>query len=167
MKKILAVLLAAMMVLGAAMTVCAADSKTSPSGGDYSSPMKGRTDGGSVSFGSGSGSGVITTGTDGNWIMNSITDWNYRLNDGSLLRNRWAYVYNPYANSTDWFYFDANGTMLYGWQWIKDADGVTRLYHLYTVHDGNFGKCQLGGTVEGQTLNASGAVTVNGVVQTR
>ena len=168
MKKFFAVLLTTLMVLAVASTAMAAGSRVKPSGHGGGGGGGGSTpSGSSANANAGGPGGMFTTGKDGNWIMNSITDWNYRLNDGTLLRSRWAYVYNPYANSTDWFYFDPNGTMLYGWQWVRDMDGVTRLYYLHTAHDGNFGKCHLGGTVEGQTLSATGAVTVNGVVQTR
>lgn len=58
--------------------------------------------------------------------------------------------------------------MLTGWNWIKDADGVTRCYLLNPVSDGSRGACYMNGrTSDGWTVNASGAWTVNGVVQTK
>ena len=64
---------------------------------------------------------------------------------------------------------DANGNMLTGWQWIKGSDGVTRCYYLNPNKDNTLGACLIGPAVtpDGFTVDANGAWTVNGVVQTK
>lgn len=45
--------------------------------------------------------------------------WNYTLSNGTLLKDGWYYLRNPYAagdqSSNAWFYFDAEGDMQHGW----------------------------------------------------
>ena len=59
--------------------------------------------------------------------------------------------------------------MMTGWQWIKGSDGITRCYYLNPVSDNTLGACFMGPgtTPDGYTVDASGAWTVNGIVQTR
>ena len=87
--------------------------------------------------------------------------------------SQWALVANPYAQAgqpaASWFYFDAQGNMLTGWQWIKGSDGITRCYYLNPLQDGTLGACFMGPgiTPDGFMVDANGAWMVNGVVQMR
>ena len=88
---------------------------------------------------------------------------------GEVVRNEWALVpdslwTNPVGNLS-WFYFDENGNMLTGWQYIKGADGKYRLFYFNEEGNGLYGACLLGGTVDGKTLDADGHVVENGVVK--
>ena len=107
--------------------------------------------------GSDSPSGPSSYGTNG-WIS-SPGGWQYYEN-GYPARNKWIL----YANN--WYWFDANGTMLTGWQWIN-----RQCYYLNPNPNGGpipYGACWMNGTTpDGYTVNASGAWTVNGVVQVR
>ena len=72
-------------------------------------------------------------------------------------RNTWGYIVNPYAkegqNTSDWFWFDRQGNMLTGWQFING-----KWYYLNPTKDGTLGACQLGGvTPDGWTVDESGA----------
>lgn len=169
MKKTIALVLALVMVLTCAVAVGAAGSKSS-SGGS----------GGSVQSVSGytgaatKGGTATTTATGasaaaaGDWSQNADGTWKF-TQGGKAVAATWALVQNPYAgNAGQWFYFDANGNMLTGWVWIKGADGVTRCYYLNPTSNGSKGACYLNGTTpDGYTVDASGAWTVNGVVQTK
>ena len=106
--------------------------------------------------------------TDGVWSQHADGTWSYRTN--AVFKNTWGYIANPYAaGKAAWFYFDANGKMLTGWQWIKDKDGATRCYYLNPISDSTLGACFMGPgtTPDGWTVNADGAWTVNGAVQIR
>ena len=71
----------------------------------------------------------------------------------------WYYL-NPASDGTQ-------GRMMTGWQWIQDADGVTRCYYFNPNSDGTRGKMMANTTVDGYTLDAQGHWTVDGVVQTK
>lgn len=111
----------------------------------------------------------VKTGTwndpviDGTWKQNADGSWTYTTN--ALFRSTWGYILNPYAKGTEknqWFYFDANGKMLTGWQVIGG-----RWYYMNTAADGSQGACLLNtATPDGYTVNENGEWTVNGVVQT-
>lgn len=171
MKKTIALVLALVMVLTCAVAVGAAGSKSSSGGGGGSAYVTGKTayTGSTVSQGT-----ATTTATGasaaaaGDWSQNADGTWNFNQG-GKKVAATWALVQNPYAgNAGQWFYFDANGTMLTGWVWIKGADGVTRCYYLNPTSNGSKGACYLNGTTpDGYTVDASGAWTVNGVVQTK
>lgn len=110
--------------------------RRSSSGGNSSS--------GSGSSGSSSGSRTgktYTAGIDGSWVLINGANhiWNFKLNDGTILKTQWAYVKNPYAIGDQpkegWFYFFDDGVMAYGW--YKDAQG--RWYYLHGTSDGMLG----------------------------
>lgn len=63
-----------------------------------------------------------------------------------------------------WWYQQSNGLYPRGsWKWITGADGVTKCYYFNSE-----GYCLLNTTTpDGYTVNADGAWTVNGVVQTK
>ena len=117
-----------------------------------------------VYYGGGSVSYVLFTGTwnnpvtNGTWIQNANGVWHYGTTQ--QFRNTWAYIYNPYAgegqNKNDWFWFDANGNMLTGWQFING-----KWYYLNPTMDGTLGACLLGPgkTPDGWEIDASGAWT--------
>ncbi len=134
----------------------------------------------SPSHGSGNAAPKFTTGTwgspvsGGTWSFNPVTGtWSYATSQ--VFRSTWGYIVNPFTalpnHKADWYYFDQFGNMLTGWQWITDSDGITRRYYLYPANTGFglTGACQIGGiTPDGCTLDfATGAWTVNGVIQTR
>ena len=117
-----------------------------------------------VYYGGGSVSYVLFTGTwnnpvtNGTWIQDANGVWHYGTTQ--QFRNTWAYIYNPYAgegqNKNDWFWFDANGNMLTGWQFING-----KWYYLNPTMDGTLGACLLGPgkTPDGWEIDASGAWT--------
>lgn len=77
--------------------------------------------------------------------------WTFKDNNGVAYKNKWAAVYNPYANTAagqqafDWFYFDANGYMVTGW--VLDGG---RYYYLSPLSDGTQGRMVTGwGQVDG------------------
>ena len=167
MRRFLAVILAAVMVLGCAVVTAAAGSKGGGGG-------SGGGGGGIVRpTGGGAASTIVSSSanpvTQGEWLYNVNNDtWSYVIN-GSKYAGTWAFIENPYYNNAaQWFFFDANGIMLTGWVWIKGADGVTRCYYLNPVANGTRGACYMNGkTPDGYSVDATGAWAVNGVVQTK
>ena len=109
-----------------------------------------------------SGSSIkLFTGTQGNpvngtWTQDSSGVWHFTSN-GSF-RNTWGYIVNPYAqegqNAADWFWFDANGNMLTGWQLING-----KWYYLNPSKDGTLGACLIGPgrTPDGYEIDETGA----------
>ncbi len=157
MRKLVAVILAIIMVVGIGSVTFGAGSYKPYYGGG--SVVTTRTSRGTAT------TTVASTGVSGNWTA-AENDWYFENYKG-----QWGLIQNPYAaggTKSQWFFFDANGKMLTGWVWIKGADGITRCYYLNPNHDGSFGACYLNGTTpDGYTVDASGAWTVNGVVQTK
>lgn len=86
---------------------------------------------------------------DGNMMTGWITD-----PDGNV------YYCNPVSDNT-------RGRMLTGWAWIADANGVKRCYYFNPVSDGFRGKLIKNAVIDGSSVNADGAWTVNGVVQVK
>ena len=75
----------------------------------------------------GSGGGIISKG---NWELIDQEDhrWKFHGDDGSLAKDGWYYLENPYTqngNDRAWFCFDKNGFLIYGW--IK-GEGYTWYY---------------------------------------
>lgn len=104
------------------------------------------------SGGSGGGSG---SGSTSGWFQDFDGKWYYIKSNGTFAANGWELI------NGKWYLFNGNGMMLTGWQWVRGSDGWRRCYYL----DPN-GACQLGGvTPDGYTVDASGAWTVNGIVQ--
>ncbi len=72
--------------------------------------------------------------------------WTFSDANGVAYVNRWAAVYNPYANTAigqsnyDWFWFDPYGRMMTGWH--LDADG--NYYYLNEASDGTRGRMVTG-----------------------
>lgn len=161
MKKAIAFILAVVMVLGCT-TVAAAYGSYDPSPRivSYSSS--------SASMKTASVNVSAANAVQGLWAYDVATDtWTCKTADGKQMAAGW-YLVAVADGTAQWFCFDANGRMLTGWNWIKDADGVTRCYYLNPVSDGSRGACYMNGrTSDGWTVNASGAWTVNGVVQTK
>ncbi|MCQ2401911.1 MAG: InlB B-repeat-containing protein, partial [Lachnospiraceae bacterium] len=105
---------------------------------------------------------VLFTGTWNNPVSSGI--WKQDINDRwfysteAVFRNTWAYIVNPYArdgqNRADWFWFDKNGKMLTGWQYING-----KWYYLNPNSDGTLGACFTGPgkTPDGYEVDSSGA----------
>ena len=157
MKKVLALVLAAVMIVGCAVTVFAYGSPTGRSSGSSGSSVRYAT------------TTVSASGVSGTWNYNAATNqWSF-ADTTKVYKATWALVQNPYANgASQWYYFDINGNMATGWVWIKGPDGITRCYYLNPASNGSLGACFLNGkTADGYTVDATGAWTVNGVVQKR
>lgn len=155
--------------------------KDEPEKDDPEKDDPGKKDHGSNNSGSSSGGSVMVTAylkpdntgsagnpvTNGSWTQLSDGRWLFRTN--TFFRSTWGFIRNAYApegKQDAWFYFDRNGYMLTGWQHIIDSDGILRWYYFNPVNDGTLGACLLDGvTPDGYTVNASGAWTVDGVVQ--
>ena len=71
-----------------------------------------------------------------------------------------TYYLNPNSDNT-------KGKMVTGWAWIPDASGVKKCYYFNPVSDGYRGRLLKNTVIDGSTVNAEGAWTVNGVVQTK
>lgn len=80
----------------------------------------------------------------GNWGTKN-GKWTFTDNKGVAYKEKWAAVYNPYANvaagqqAFDWFYFDKNGEMVTGW--ILDG-GL--YYYCSPLSDGTQGRMVTG-----------------------
>ena len=136
--------------------------------------------GGGGGGGSSSGGGLSVRQTPqvqgavtGNWTYHPNTNtWTFSTGVYTYF-DQWALIVNPYASAgqsaASWFYFDVQGNMLTGWQWIKGSDGIRRCYYLNPIPDNTLGACFMGPdtTPDGFTVDANGAWMVNGVVQTR
>lgn len=90
----------------------------------------------------------------GTWIEGAGGIWTFMDKTGLVYANRWAAVYNPYANVSagaqafDWFRFDEKGQMVTGW-YQDPVDGKT--YYLSPVSDGTKGKMVTGWvTIDGK-----------------
>ena len=196
MRNVLKAAAAMLLVAAVAVTSLAATSpaKVDPMNGyDQSSSSSGGSSGGGgggSSSGSGSSGVVLNTtsysgpaqsqtpataespaaggeSVSGNWTE---TNGVWRCNvGGSQLASQWKSVANPYVGGTaQWFYFDAAGNMVTGWQWIRHADGTYHCYYFNPTSNGSKGAAQLGGTTpDGYQLNGNGEWVVNGVVQTK
>lgn len=81
----------------------------------------------------------------GNW-SNMNGQWKFADSSGAEYKNRWAAVYNPYANTIagqsifDWFRFDGAGNMVTGW--FEDTDG--NYYYMNSTSDGTKGRMLTG-----------------------
>lgn len=71
--------------------------------------------------------------TAGNWVQLENDKWTFVRTDGMPVENTWLYAAN--GERGDWYRFDENGFMRYGW--YLDGDG--RWYYLSENHDGTFG----------------------------
>jgi len=101
----------------------------------------------------------ISKAVSGQWNYNALTDtWSFEFN-GQVASNQWVAAVNPYSGGkASWFYFNASGEMLTGWQKIKSADGIERWYFLSTESNGWRGACYLDTTTpDGYRVDASGA----------
>ncbi len=119
--------------------------------------------GGSSSGGPGGGGGAMASGLSGvqkpaanalpsyvavgTWNLHNSGRWQFIGSDGNIFRNRWAAIYNPYANTAagarayDWFHFDAEGNMQTGW-FIDPIDQNS--YYLNPFSDGTCGRMMTG-----------------------
>jgi len=93
--------------------------------------------------------------TNGTWTWQPDGKWTYATN--AKFKNTWGYLYNPYGKTLEqkfgWFYFDASGIMMTGWQLI---DG--KWYYLNPVSDGTQGKCYIDTiTPDGYRVGKDGA----------
>ena len=91
--------------------------------------------------------------------MKTSTGWKY-VSKGAYVTDGWKLI------DGFWYYFNKSGEMLTGWLWV-DA----RCYYLNPVQGaGGYpeGACWINGTTpDGYTVDASGAWTVNGYIQTK
>jgi len=100
-----------------------------------------------------------TNAVAGDWKLSESGKWTLYI-DGVQVKNRWVTAYNPAAGKymAGWFYFDANGEMLVGWQKIKDADGIERWYYLNPIPGPWYGACYKDTvTPDGYVVDSKGA----------
>ncbi len=127
----------------------------------FTIPVKKKTEPSSDSSTGNEKSEPLFTGTwnnavkNGSWSQDAHGIWHYASSE--TFRNTWGYIVNPYAkegqHTADWFWFDRQGNMLTGWQFING-----KWYYLNPSKDGTLGACQLGGvTPDGWTVDESGA----------
>ena len=60
----------------------------------------------------GGGSSTNSYSMTGNWVMGA-NGWTFVKSDGKLATNTWGWINGQY------YYFDANGNMMTGWQFIQ------------------------------------------------
>jgi len=89
----------------------------------------------------------------GGWILTS-NGWIYTYSNGTDIRGKWAYLYNPYAKEGQeqysWFHFAENGILDTGW--FTDTDG--QVYYLNPVSDNTLGMMFHGDAViDGKTYH--------------
>lgn len=100
----------------------------------------------------------------GLWQKNAAGYWSLTKADGTKVRSQWALVSDTLSSkptgNVSWFYFDANGNMLTGWQWILGPDGKQHCYY-FNKEDGSlYGACLMGGvSPDGYPLNQNGEYT--------
>ena len=79
----------------------------------------------------------------GTWTLTENGMWTFS-SGGAAYRNRWGYLYNPYANGgageAGWFSFDAQGNMRTGWYQAEDG----YVYYLNPRSDGSQGQMLTG-----------------------
>lgn len=139
-------------------------------GGSYSGSGGGASAGSGVALsGAGGGQSAVT----GLWQQAADGRWSFQA-EQQPYRSRWGYIFNSYADpakgqpDTDWFYFDADGSMATGWRWIAGSDGLLRCYYFNERSDGTLGVMFHGcATPDGWLVDDSGAWILGGVVQTR
>ncbi len=131
------------------------------------------------------------TEQNGSWTFEDTQGVKYR-SCWAAVYNPYANV-SAGQQEYDWFFFDeagnmktgwmldgdgnyyylnneSNGTrgsMMTGWCWIPDANGVRKCYYLNPNSDGTRGKLLTNASIGGFTVNANGEWVVDGVVQTR
>lgn len=125
------------------------------------SPTPAPVSGGSYSVSTATMNVADKTGAvEGTWTFTAAGTWEFSYN-GKKAVSEWVKAWNHSAAGgaqVQWFWFDANGTMLTGWQWITDQDGVRRCYYLNPVSNGSLGACYLGGyTPDGWRVDKNGA----------
>ncbi len=82
----------------------------------------------------------------GTWKQNSNGTWSFTNSNGTVTKNSWGAIANPYANTSagqaafDWFFFDDRGNMRTGW--FTDTDG--NVYYLNESSDGTKGRMMTG-----------------------
>lgn len=135
--------------------------------------------------------GTWGIGSNGSWIFMDESGKFYK-NCWAAIYNPYADL-SKGQSAFDWFRFDAEGSMMTGWfldtdgsyyylnndsdgtrgrmvtgwYWVPDAAGVRKCYYFNPNSDGKRGRMLSNTTVEGYALNADGAWTVNGAVQTK
>ncbi len=83
----------------------------------------------------------------GSWTEAEDGSWTFSDSDGEAYTDRWAAIYNPYANTAagveayDWFRFDETGHLITGW-YTDPADGC--VYYMNPLSDGTKGKMMTG-----------------------
>lgn len=119
----------------------------SSSGGGGGGGSSTGASGGTVLGGPGSVGTLPDYVVTGTWNIDSAGQWSFVSSSGEQYRNKWAAVYNPYANTAlgqqpyDWFRFDENGIMVVGW-FADPLDG--RIYYLNPVSDNTKGRMLTG-----------------------
>ena len=96
----------------------------------------------------------------------SSFDW-FSFDSNGNMRTGWFldtdgnyYYLNPSSDGT-------RGRMMTGWVWIPDKDGVLKCHYFNPDSDGTRGRMLVNVIVDGNTVNADGEWTINGVPQTK
>lgn len=131
--------------------------------------------GGSGGSGGGGGGGFSSDKTEpkiiqGVMALNPVTKkQKFVSSTGQIYRNSWIDVEIKDAAGTPnktMIYVDANGDVATGWQWIRCADGQIRRFYFSEAQNATYGSYYKSRTTpDGNTVDANGYWTVNGVVQ--
>lgn len=119
---------------GAKITYSTSSHSSSSGGSGGSSNSNGL-----VLYSSPQGTGTLSYGQ---WELADADShiWKFRNADGTYVKNGWVYVSNPYSKSNhtkDWFHFDANGALTYGWWKTPEDDRIW--YYTHEISDGDLG----------------------------
>jgi len=118
----------------------------------------------STSGAAGPGAASAASSKATGWVQNSDGTWGYKLNSTTLATATWQMV------NGQWYYFNNQGVMQIGWQWIPGSDGLERCYYLEPASNGNLpqGACWMDATTpDNYLVDSTGAWVVDGAVQTR
>lgn len=98
-------------------------------------------------------------------IDGDLHKWEYLFEDGKKAKNGWAYLLNPYSqdeNKYNWFCFDSDGTMQFGW--IRTEHG--NWYFCHEISDGNLGQLKRGWHLDTSDQRTYYLDPVTGIMQT-
>lgn len=113
-----------------------------PSGGGSKASRSGQRAEGIHPYSSPQERGAVSTGS---WelIDAEAHSWKYHDSSGQYAKDGWIYVYNPYApegGRYDWFHFDKDGIMTFGWYRADERIW----YHCHGISDGDLGRLDKG-----------------------
>lgn len=138
--------------------------------------------------------GNINLTPEGEWRLDTDGNWQFVDKRGTILRNTWAKLHNPYSATKEakWFRFNENGRlhtgwyitsngniyylnpvsngtkgeMLTGWQWLQ-IQGSEKCFYFSETPNESEGSLLTNTTIGEWSVNECGEWVENGIVMTR